>query len=34
MAAELHDLEFEHPVCSAAVAADGSSFATGFYNGE
>ena len=34
MATELYDLGFEHPVCSAAVAADDSSFATGFYNGE
>lgn len=34
MATELYNLDFEHPVCSAAVAVDGSSFVTGFYNGE
>jgi len=34
MAAELYDREFEHPVCAAAVAADGEGFSTGYDNGE
>jgi IMP cyclohydrolase len=34
MAAELYDRDFEHPVCAAAVAADGGGFSTGYYNGE
>jgi len=34
MAAELYDRDFEHPVCAAAVAADGGDFSTGYYNGE
>ena len=33
MAEELYDAPFEHPVCAAAVAADGGGFATGLYNG-
>lgn len=33
MARELYELDFEHPVCAAAVAAGGSGFETGFYNG-
>ena len=33
MARELYEFEFEHPVCAAAVAAEGSEFETGFYNG-
>lgn len=34
MAAELYDRDLEHPVCAAAVAADGEGFSTGHYNGE
>jgi len=34
MAAELYDREFEHPVCAAAIAADGEGFSTGQYNGD
>ena len=34
MAEELYGSSFEHPVCAAAVAADGTGFSTGFYNGE
>jgi IMP cyclohydrolase len=34
MAAELYERNFEHPVCAAAVAADGGGFSTGYYNGE
>ena len=34
MAEELYDSPFEHPVCAAAVAPEGTGFATGFYNGE
>ena len=34
MARELYDLEFEHPVCAAAVAQVGDGFETGFHNGE
>jgi len=34
MAEELYERDFEHPVCAAAVAADGDmGFITGYYNG-
>jgi IMP cyclohydrolase len=34
MAEELYDLEFEHPVCAAAVTHTDAGFETGYYNGE
>jgi IMP cyclohydrolase len=34
MAREVYDLDYEHPVCAAAVARTGDGFETGFYNGE
>ena len=34
MAREVYDLDYEHPVCAAAVALTDDGFQTGFYNGE